>query len=151
MFRQKVEISSLFTDELFTVKVHHKNIYVEKPRNNYRRCYCYHSPHPSTRFRKHNYQNIHAEYTEYMRRLAKIEEKLTNLKNILQELTKKRELLKESETAKIIKETETKIFIQLQEYSAGIKNEPITTITKKLKKKLQLDEVNSIKTKLYWK
>ena len=57
--------------------------------------------------------------------------------DILQELPKKREreLLKESETAKIIKQTETKIFTQIGEYSAGIKNEQIPAITKKLKKK----------------
>ena len=63
-----------------------------------------------TRFIKHNtesdYQNIQAEYT---RRLAKIEEELANLKNILQELTKKREreLIK---NIRIIKETEIKTY-----------------------------------------
>ena len=52
-----------------------------------------------TRFRKHNtesdYQNIQAEYT---RRLAKIEEELTNLKDTLQELTKERERERERES-----------------------------------------------------
>ena len=53
--------------------------------------------------------------------------------------------LKESETVKITKETETKTLSQIREYNTAIKNKQIKAITKKLNKTLQLDEVNSVK------
>ena len=93
--------------------------FAEKSRNNYRRFYCYLSPHPSTRFRKHNCQNIQTEYT---RRLAKIEEQLANLKDMLQELTKKREILKRIRNGKDHKrDIKAKTISQIQEYSTSTK------------------------------
>ena len=46
---------------------------------------------------------------------------------------------------RITKETKTKTISLIREYSASTKNEQIKSITRKLKNKLQLDEVTAVK------
>ena len=59
-------------------------------------------------------------------------------------ITKYRQNIKGSRKGKYKKETESKTLSQIERYSAGIKNDQIRAIEKE-KKKLQLDEVNSVK------